>query len=251
MTSSSNPSSTLEDGLEVGDTGNSAQNRQAEAREELSGTFSAPSWIGGYIAPQSGNGATTAPPHTEPEVLQSLHGKSENLSNRSEIPLEESDALLDAFRNRMLPSCPFIHIPTNITSERLRRSRPFLFQAIMAVATPLTCDKLARGKELKKVLAQKALVENEYSIDLLLGLLTFIAWSADQLLNRWGTLSRLMMIALSLAYDMRLNKPLPHNVHMVGQYLEDFDVRGEAKELETGHLEKHRAVLGCFILSSM
>jgi hypothetical protein len=57
----------------------------------------------------------------------------------------------------------------------------------VTVASPSTQQKLARGRELKRILAQNTLLENQSNIDLLLGLLTYVAWSYDQFLNRSGT----------------------------------------------------------------
>jgi hypothetical protein len=88
---------------------------------------------------------------------------------------------------------------------------------------------------------------------LLLGVLTYVAWSHDQFLNRSGTLSRLMMMAMSLVYDLRMNKPVPSDVHMLGAYSSDFhDVTKDPDaEASPHHLERQRAVLGCFLLSSI
>lgn len=44
------------------------------------------------------------------------------------------------------------------------------------------------------------------SIDLLLGLLTYLAWSTDAFLGRADLIYRLMMLALSIVYDLRLFK---------------------------------------------
>jgi len=153
----------------------------------------------------------------------------------------------------MLQYFAFIHIPPDLTAQQLRQDRPFLFRAIVAVASPSTQQKLARGRELKHILAQTTLLENQSSIDLLLGLLTYVAWSYDQFLNRSGTLSRLTLLAMSLVYDLRLNKPLPPDVHMIGPFGSGFDgcYRDASEDTGQRFLEQQRAVLGCFLLSSM
>ena len=176
--------------------------------------------------------SNTCPPSCEPSV-------------------DEAEACLATFRSRMLPYFAFIHIPNDLTAQKLQ-DRPFLFRAIIAVASPSTIQKVARGKELKRILAQTTLVENQSSIDLLLCLLTYVAWSYDQFLNRSGTLSRLMLLAMSLVYDLRLNKPLPSDVHMIGAFGMGFDCYNDpGQSADQGLLERQRAVLGCFLLSSM
>ncbi|KAI2628635.1 hypothetical protein GGR54DRAFT_588114 [Hypoxylon sp. NC1633] len=141
----------------------------------------------------------------------------------------------------------FTYIPPDVTAIQLRQWRPFLFRAIIAVVSPSARQKMARGKELKRILAQNALIENQSSLDLLLCLLF------DQFLNKDGTLSRLMMLAISLVDNLRLNKPLPVDVHMMGPLTPGFGKASKDPVENTGkrYLESQRAVLGCFVLSSI
>lgn len=61
------------------------------------------------------------------------------------------------------------------------------------------------------------------------------------------------MLAMSLVYDLRLNKPLPRDEHMLGRFLPDFEACFDDASEEMGRrlLEQQRAVLGWFILSSI
>ncbi|KAL7625010.1 hypothetical protein AAE478_004224 [Parahypoxylon ruwenzoriense] len=163
--------------------------------------------------------------------------------NSQQLFLKEAQEYLDIFRDQMLPSFAFIHLPPNVTAQRLHQERPFLLRAILAVVSPSKQQKLERGRELKQTLAQAALIENQSNIDLLLGLLTFIAWSQDQFLNKSGTLSRLMLLAMSLACDLRLNKPLATDAHMLkpivyGSY---GDIRSDDPN-HTPFIEEQRAI---------
>ncbi|XDG07269.1 hypothetical protein ABKA04_006884 [Annulohypoxylon sp. FPYF3050] len=124
----------------------------------------------------------------------------------------------------MLKHLAFIHIPPDTTVKELRQKRPFLLRAIIAVASPSTDQKMARGKELKQILAQDALTENQSSLDLLLGLLTYITWG-------WDT-----------------------DVHMIGPLTPGFvDGRRKCEVDDPGQrrLEGQRAVMGCYLLSSI
>ncbi|KAI2464462.1 putative C6 transcription factor [Annulohypoxylon bovei var. microspora] len=170
------------------------------------------------------------------------------------LSTDEADAYLTVFRSQMLKHLAFIHIPLDITAKKLGETRPFLLRAIIAVVSPSTQQKMVRGKELKRILAQNALVENQSSLDLLLGLLTYIAWGWDTFLNKSGTLSRLIMLAISIVGNLRLNKPLPKDVHMIGPLTPGFadgHQKCELEDPEQRHLERQRAVLGCFLLSSI
>ncbi|KUI53633.1 hypothetical protein VP1G_01040 [Cytospora mali] len=169
----------------------------------------------------------------------------------------DAEICLQMFRSRFLPFFPFIYLAPNISAQILLMTRPVLMRAIMAVATPSTQQKLARGAELKRVLAHATLLENQSNIDLLLGLLVFIAWSNDQFLNKvgnrkMGSLSRPMMLAISIVSELQWNRPAAQSNHMAASLpmQSAFPVGDEQRGGDQDSLEIQRAVLGCFMLSS-
>ncbi|KAI1145568.1 hypothetical protein F4825DRAFT_443547 [Nemania diffusa] len=186
---------------------------------------------------------------TAPAAPQNTISVSPSLSDISHIQAEKS---LDFFRSRMLPSFPFINLTPDITAEQLRRNRPCLFRAILTVTTFSTQKKLALAEDLKRLLFTSALVGVQSSIDLLLGILTYLAWSTDAFLGRADLISRLMMLAISLVYDLRLFKPCQPDVQLFmvitqGGCAYDQDT---GEETVQGFMEKQRALLACFVLSS-
>ena len=176
------------------------------------------------------DGAATQPSRADssPTDLSPPYAAGTTVDTLASTPLapdsssmHNSETCLALFRDKMLPSFSFTYISPNATAQQLQRDRPFLLRAIIAVASPSTQQKLAYGSELKHVLAQTTLVQNQSSIDLLQGLLTFTASSYDQNFNPSGTLSRLMLLAMSLACDLRLDKPLPPDEHMMKPMVDD------------------------------
>jgi hypothetical protein len=165
----------------------------------------------------------------------------------------QTDERLNFFRSRMLPFFPFIDLPPNMTTWYLRQNRPFLLQAIHTVTTFSTQERLPQVEELKRVLFTSALLEVQSNMDLLLGLLTYLTWSTDAFLGRADLLSRLMMLAISLVYDLRLFKPSSKDVEvmmMITQGQADDSRQRPADQTPYELLERQRAVLACFILSS-
>ena len=152
----------------------------------------------------------------------------------------------------MLPSFPFLNLTPDMTSWYLRQNRPFLLQAIHTVTTFSTQERLIQSEELKRVLFTSALIKVESNIDLLLGLLTYLAWSTDAFLGRADLISRLMMLAISMIYDLRLFKPSSPDVQIMMTITQGRDEEGHIPGDETPYdlLERQRAVLACFILSS-
>ncbi|PYH97320.1 hypothetical protein BO71DRAFT_396305 [Aspergillus ellipticus CBS 707.79] len=171
-----------------------------------------------------------------------------------ELALDDASRYLDRFMNHMLPCFPFICISPSITIQQLRQDRPFLAEAIIAVATPSTQEKVVRTERLKYHLTKSAVLENQSSIDMLLGMLTYIAWSTDPFYQRSSNLSRMIMLAMSLVYDLQLGKPPPPpDAHVIATMTPGLgDPEQDSNDSSTqGILEQQRAVLACFVLSSI
>ena len=101
----------------------------------------------------------------------------------------EPEEQLNFFRSRTLPSFPFIDFTPYMTSWYLREHRPFLLQAIHIVSTFSTQERWILFEELIHLLFTSALLTVESNIDLLLRILTYLAWSADAFLSRAGLIS--------------------------------------------------------------
>ncbi|KAJ8125258.1 hypothetical protein O1611_g8381 [Lasiodiplodia mahajangana] len=188
---------------------------------------------------------------TAPVLLpQDIISVSPLLFNKLPTQAKQS---LDFFISRMLPCFPFINLTPDVTAEQLRRDRPFLFQAILTVTTFSTQRKLALTEELKRLFFTSALTNVQSSVDLLLGVLTYLAWSTDAFLGRADLISRFMMLAISLVYDLRLFKPLQPDVQMFMTITQggpcEYDPNA-GEETVQGFVEKQRALLACFVLSS-
>ncbi|OJJ77092.1 hypothetical protein ASPBRDRAFT_70600 [Aspergillus brasiliensis CBS 101740] len=173
-----------------------------------------------------------------------------------ELNLDETARYLNRFTTHMLPCFPFICLQADTTIQQLHQERPFLLEAIIAVATPSTQAKLARADRLKSRLTQSAMLENQSSIDMLLSILTYIAWSTDPFVKRASNLSRMIMLAMSIVYDLQLDKqpPPPPEAPVIAKMtpgLGNPDPQPSSDNSLQGILEQHRAVLACFVLSSI
>lgn len=115
-----------------------------------------------------------------PALLDFSLNASELLSSASYSAfgpsIEESKGYLTEFRTQKLIYFPFIHLPACTAIERLQEERPFLFLAIMAVSSRSSSQRQGLGREVKQILAREFIVNNEGSLDVLVGLLVFLAW---------------------------------------------------------------------------
>ncbi|PLB55474.1 C6 transcription factor [Aspergillus steynii IBT 23096] len=174
-----------------------------------------------------------------------------SLSPHVPTPINGEDRL-NFFRARMLPSFPFINLTPDMTRWYLRQNRPVLFQAILTVTTFSTQERHSQTEELKRLLSTSTLLKVESNIDLLLGLLTYLAWSTDAFLGRADLISRFMMLSISLVYDLRLFKPSSPDVQLMMKITQGGEENDQSPGNETPYdlLERQRALLACFILSS-
>ena len=164
---------------------------------------------------------------------------------------EEAEECLTYFRDNMLKYFAFLHIPGE--AKVLRQERPFLFLCIMAARSQSTRTKVALGERIKQILAQRVILDNDpgaINLDLLLGLLTFLAWGHDNLLHGTpASLSRFTQLAMTLVFDLRLNKPLVDESNMLPVGTLPWNC--PTSRVPARSLEERRAVLGCFVMSSM
>jgi hypothetical protein len=139
------------------------------------------------------------------------------------------------------------------TATQLRHDRPFLFQAIMVATTFPNRQRQARAEHFRELLFRSAFLKTQSSMDLLLGLLTYLTWTTDLFLGAADLVSRLMMLATSLVQDLRLFKPVQLDVQLCTAM-----TSGKAYDtgpIESGNtyqdqLEKRRALLACYVLST-
>ena len=104
------------------------------------------------------------------------HCPESSLPDGLEPSSDEAEECLKSFRPHMAAYFPFIIVPESTTAHELRRDRPFLWLCIMSVASKSTAQQKGLGQELKITMGREVLVEGKNNIDLLLGILVFVAW---------------------------------------------------------------------------
>jgi hypothetical protein len=83
---------------------------------------------------------------------------------------------LAKFRQLHLPYLPFIHLPLTLSSEQLQREKPLLAFAIKTTCNKMYSQQARMSKMMRGAIAERLMVDGEKSIDLLLTLLTCMAW---------------------------------------------------------------------------
>ncbi|GJC94544.1 Zn(II)2Cys6 transcription factor [Colletotrichum higginsianum] len=118
---------------------------------------------------------------------------------------DEAEALFEAFRGQNLKYFPFLNFRATMTAQELRAERPFLWICIMTVASRVSSQQLALGQRVRQIVSQKLVVENERSIDYLLGLLVILGWANHQLGNK-PFMCLFCQIAIGLIFDLGISR---------------------------------------------
>lgn len=149
---------------------------------------------------------------------------------------------------------PFVVVDVNMAAQELHTRNPYLFRVIMFVATTLPpARKQAMKTNILAYLGHRLLVNEERNLDLLQGLLVFIAW-ADLSFYRDKQITHLTYLATGYACNLGLT-------HMPHTSTEDTSDASEAilpweksllLESQKAHdVDEQRAFLGCYYLQSI
>jgi hypothetical protein len=91
--------------------------------------------------------------------------------------VKDPDGMLSTFQDRMASQVPFVVIPQGMTAGILRREKPFLYMAVMMVASfEDTGTQLALGRKGLEHMVERLILRGEKSMDLLQGLLIYLSW---------------------------------------------------------------------------
>lgn len=164
------------------------------------------------------------------------------------IALNEAEVLLDRYRRLMATGFPFIVLPDNQNAETLREERPVLMQAIGTVTMFHDLPRQqALVKDLVKEFGERILMKNEKSIDILQGILIFVAWSYPHVF--WcQQVTNLLHLAIAMVLDMSIDRLWSNH---------DFKsaaastVHGPALTSRVPSLDERRTLLGLFYIASM
>ncbi|KAM5372836.1 hypothetical protein ACJZ2D_007293 [Fusarium nematophilum] len=87
----------------------------------------------------------------------------------------EAEEYLNKFRD-WLRNFPFMILPYDVTAEALRKERPFLWLCIMNITSMSVPQQLKLKDRIREEVATRVVVNHERSMDVLLGLITYLAW---------------------------------------------------------------------------
>lgn len=187
------------------------------------------------------------PPTQQYELEPTLFAPPDGIATKS------PDDLLEIFRRDMADQVPFISVPGQMSAQALSREHPFLYRAIMTVASyHESVHQLQMGQDLVKYMTEHLIVLGEKSLDLLQGLLVYITWY-NSLFHANSQTNTLLGLVFSLLIDLNLYIPFKSSEShekFVGEMKITVTCNPNWARSSEPSREERRAVLGCFYLFS-
>lgn len=115
------------------------------------------------------------PVRSQPDVQGMGQTEVESGREDEETSASEEESL-HAFRTQRLQFLPLIHIPATITVGDLKRQSPFLWRCISAVESKHTARQATLCVKIRELAGKRLLVDCDKSLDLLQGVLVYLAW---------------------------------------------------------------------------
>ncbi|KAL9115271.1 MAG: hypothetical protein Q9227_001065 [Pyrenula ochraceoflavens] len=229
-----------------------AASRSARLEEKLDDLFALlgarqpdPNHNGGHISENDGMELEDGADSPSTNLLSTPSTGEDDPGDPSIVEAEDS---LQRFREEMIVSAPFVHLPSGLTSVQVRQMYPFLWLNIMGVASRSTKRRKSLSFQARRMMIERVVAGGERSLDLLFGMLTFVNWVHLFPMDKQFA-SLVSQLVVALVYDLGLQMPPPERPSMFLPFqaakLAHYSVGKERT------IEEKRVVLGAFVITSM
>ncbi|KAE9967864.1 hypothetical protein EG328_007928 [Venturia inaequalis] len=195
------------------------------------------------IIPKSPNWSISTTPLTQP-VYSSQSSPAEEAAHdcpktAPKLGKDDIRRYLTKFQESQM-YFPFVRLPQDLTMETMMKRHPFLLLGILAaMSMPDVYVHQRLDAKFKRVLSEKTIERDEKSLDLLQGLLVYLAWYPIHLNPKSLQVLKFLKMAVDLAVDLKFNQ---HTDMVFGAISHDQDTRRASNE--------RLAYLGCYYLST-
>ncbi|KAI8673652.1 hypothetical protein NCS55_00686200 [Fusarium keratoplasticum] len=166
---------------------------------------------------------------------------------------QATHALTTFRRNHTLHS-PLVTMKEDSTAEDLYKEKPFLFRAIMLVASPLPKSRVVKMKRnTLAYLGYRMLVEEERTLDLLQGLLVVAAWAHTCHIDE-GQVTNLAFLGLGYAHKLGITQmpsSSPEQVNSNNQPGTSGLIEKMRQEVKAHSLDEQCCLLGLYCVLSV
>ncbi|THV46244.1 hypothetical protein BGAL_0402g00010 [Botrytis galanthina] len=186
------------------------------------------------------NMSLSTPPHLS-------YGGLNDVISRCIISTKQAEEALKEFASRA-SAFPFVLLPPQASLESLRHERPVLLLGILASTSQnnIPVQHLLES-ELRETISSRTIIHGEKSIDLLQGILLYLAWYHYHYNPEKENLFQLTQMANAMVIDLELHRPKFGEVQTSYSNTLGFEC---PKKFTPIQIEERRTLIGCFCLTS-
>ncbi|TGO57741.1 hypothetical protein BCON_0062g00100 [Botryotinia convoluta] len=175
------------------------------------------------------------------------YGGLNDVISRCIISTKQAEEALKEFASRA-SAFPFVLLPPQASLESLRHERPILLLGILASTSQnnIPVQHLLES-ELRETISSRTIIHGEKSIDLLQGILLYLAWYHYHYNPEKENLFQLTQMANAMVIDLGLHRPKFGEVQTSYSSTLGFEC---PKKFTPDQIEEKRTVIGCFCLTS-
>jgi hypothetical protein len=204
---------------------------------------------------------STAPPSAPTPLSGQASGSGvghgfTDMIDRGILTMDRANELFIRYTEMMVPHLPGVVFPAGTTAAQIRRAKPVLFLAIMAVSSSeLPSTQRTLTKDLMQILAEKIIVVGEKSLELVQALQVAVMWYWPPEHFEELKFYQLVHIAAVMAIDIGLGRK--KSIQGAGLGLRrhiPMDWRQQHfkknPQLDATSLEARRAWLACYFMAT-
>lgn len=199
---------------------------------------SASKWRGPYAG-------ETAPPKVD------AGNQAPDAIDRDLVDLESANAAFDRYVNKMAHEMPMVVFPPGTTMSDVRRQKPALFLAIIAVAIgPFKEEvQLQLLSEVYQMIADRVVVKSEKALELVQALLVLVIWYLPPDNLEELKFYQLIHMAVILAMDIGLNRRAQGDLKPFQRIREVLLKKPLGSAADLNSPEARRTWVGCYFLA--
>lgn len=167
--------------------------------------------------------------------------------DRRLIDTETATKAFNRYVNEVAPVMPLVVFPSGTTMAEVRRTKPLLFLAILAVAIgPFRSDiQPALTNEVHRNFAERIIIRGEKSLEIVQAILVMTVWYAPPDHYEELKFYQLIHIAAVMAMDLGMNRRTKTTTKPFGMWKELMGKK--MSSLDPDSPETRRAWMGCYL----
>ncbi|KAH8682922.1 hypothetical protein BGZ60DRAFT_398964 [Tricladium varicosporioides] len=170
--------------------------------------------------------------------------------SRGIVSFEQGEDFVRNFKTKAY-KFPFVLVPPDMSLDTLRRERPFFLLSILTYSSQSKAKLQSQLEhELKESLSKRVIMNGEKTLDLLQGLLIYLAWHHLFYDPDNQQVYQLTQMAVSMTVDLGINKPPRDFLPLSLQSLKGHPFSILPPICTPEELETRRTYLGCCYLAS-